>query len=490
MISIRKLKKYTPTKFANTDSTYNKRMADSAVCFINCLKHTKGEWYGQPFDLIDWQEQIVRDIFGILKPGGYRQFNTAYIEIPKKQGKQLSLNTLIPTPGGYTTMGKISVGDDVFDENGNICQVLAKSNIDCSEQAYRITFKDGEIIEAGANHEWCGQYTHGKPVSCIMTTEELLNLPKDGNSLRFRIPIAKCLKLNEVSLPVSPYLMGYWLGNENAIKPEITIKTEDISGVLKNIVYRNEISGIWHNIGDSVVVRIPDLNKILLKTFHDKKIPLKYLRSSKQQRIELLRGLMDSDGCIEKIKGQAVYCSTERGLARSVSELLWSLGIKNSITKAASTQRKDWNKRSRECGRVKTGEMLYYIKFTAFKDTRISGLYRKYKNSVECNPRTRSHFRYIDKIEKIQNRGMQCIQVNSPSHQHLVGRSCLPTHNSELAAATALLLTCGDFEHGGEVYGCASDRQQASIVFDVAVDMVEQCPALKSRIKPVLSQKG
>ncbi|AWW25958.1 terminase large subunit [Acetobacterium sp. KB-1] len=60
---------------------------------------------------------------------------------------------------------------------------------------------------------------------------------------------------------------------------------------------------------------------------------------------------------------------------------------------------------------------------------------------------------------------------------------------SELAAAVALLLTCGDFEHGGEIYGCASDRQQASIVFDVAVDMVEQCPALKSRIKPVLSQK-
>lgn len=60
---------------------------------------------------------------------------------------------------------------------------------------------------------------------------------------------------------------------------------------------------------------------------------------------------------------------------------------------------------------------------------------------------------------------------------------------SELAAAVALLLTCGDFEHGGEVYGCASDRQQASIVFDVAVDMVDQCPALKQRIKPAISQK-
>lgn len=60
---------------------------------------------------------------------------------------------------------------------------------------------------------------------------------------------------------------------------------------------------------------------------------------------------------------------------------------------------------------------------------------------------------------------------------------------SELAAAVALLMTCGDGEWGAEVYGCASDRQQASIVFDVAVEMVEQSPALKKRIKPVMSMK-
>jgi phage terminase large subunit-like protein len=57
------------------------------VSFIECLCHTKGTWAGKPFELIDWQEQIIRDVFGILKPNGYRQFNTAYIEIPKKQGK-------------------------------------------------------------------------------------------------------------------------------------------------------------------------------------------------------------------------------------------------------------------------------------------------------------------------------------------------------------------------------------------------------------------
>ena len=69
------------------NSKYNKKVADYAVSFIECLSHTKGTWAGKKFELLDWQEQIIRDLFGILKPNGYRQFNTAYIEIPKKNGK-------------------------------------------------------------------------------------------------------------------------------------------------------------------------------------------------------------------------------------------------------------------------------------------------------------------------------------------------------------------------------------------------------------------
>ena len=84
---MRKLKKYTPTKFMAKGSVYNKEYADHAVAFIEALCHTKGIWTGKKFDLIDWQEQIIRDLFGTIKPNGYRQFNTAYVEIPKKQGK-------------------------------------------------------------------------------------------------------------------------------------------------------------------------------------------------------------------------------------------------------------------------------------------------------------------------------------------------------------------------------------------------------------------
>ena len=87
VVSMRKLKKYKPTKFMAKTSHYDKDAADYAVMFIESLSHTKGTWAGKPFELIDWQEQIIRDLFGVLKPNGYRQFNTAYIEIPKKQGK-------------------------------------------------------------------------------------------------------------------------------------------------------------------------------------------------------------------------------------------------------------------------------------------------------------------------------------------------------------------------------------------------------------------
>ena len=65
-------------------SHYDEDAADYAVAFIEQLRHTKGEFHNQPFRLLPWQEQVVRDIFGILKPDGCRQFNTAYVEIPKK----------------------------------------------------------------------------------------------------------------------------------------------------------------------------------------------------------------------------------------------------------------------------------------------------------------------------------------------------------------------------------------------------------------------
>ena len=82
-----KLTDYQPTRFMLPDSHYDAAKADRAVRFIENLCHTKGRWAGKPFWLLPWQEQIIRDIFGIVKEDDTRQFRTAYVEIPKKNGK-------------------------------------------------------------------------------------------------------------------------------------------------------------------------------------------------------------------------------------------------------------------------------------------------------------------------------------------------------------------------------------------------------------------
>jgi hypothetical protein len=159
---------------------------------------------------------------------------------------------------------------------------------------------------------------------------------------------------------------------------------------------------------------------------------------------------MDSDGCIGRRKVQSVYVSTVKQLAETVRELLWSLGIKNSMTESPST-----------CYGEPTGETLYTIRFTTFTDQPTSKLHRKICRKRERVKKTRSCFHYLENIEPLYGKiPMQCIQVDSTSHCYLAGESFVPTHN--LAAAVALLLCCGDGEERADVYGCAADRQLSS----------------------------
>ena len=372
---MRKLKKYKPTKFKAKTSTYNKELADYAVAFIESLCHTKGTWAGHPFELIDWQEQIIRDLFGTVKPNGYRQFNTAYIEIPKKQGKQLALDTPIPTPDGWKTMGELTVGDRVFDETGTPCHIVAKSAVDDTEQAYRLTFRDGSSIVAGERHLWDVEYIHGKRKKKEWTTGEIYKkvrayrerftgTPEARRSL-IRIPVASPLQTLPAQFPLDPYLYGYWLGNGCANKPCITIRTEDVEEVLSHIPYETH-NRYPQKCGGSDVVYFDELRDILVPTFRDKRIRPEYLRASEAQRWRLLQGLVDSDGSIGDRKAQSTYTSTIRQLALDVRELLWSLGIKNAMTEGPSLR----------YGKP-TGETLYVIRFTSFSDQPTSQLKRK-----------------------------------------------------------------------------------------------------------------
>lgn len=89
---------------------FDEEKAKRTVEFIRCLKHTKGRWRGQPFDLLPWQETVIRDVFGTVKENGYRQYNTAYVEIPKKNGKsELAAGVAL-----YMTCGDNEWGAEVY----------------------------------------------------------------------------------------------------------------------------------------------------------------------------------------------------------------------------------------------------------------------------------------------------------------------------------------------------------------------------------------
>ena len=116
---------------------YDKDAADNAVSLL-MLKAYQGEWYGQPFELIDWQEQIIRDVFGIIKPNGYRQFNTAYIEIAKsKVNLSCRAVALLLTCGDFEHGGEVygcasdrqqaSIVFDVAVDMVEQCPVLSKN---------------------------------------------------------------------------------------------------------------------------------------------------------------------------------------------------------------------------------------------------------------------------------------------------------------------------------------------------------------------------
>ena len=481
--TIPKLEGYQPSRFMLPTSHYDAQKADRAVRFIEQLKHTKGKWAEKRFWLFPWQEQIIRDVFGIVDENGKRQFRTAFVEIGKKNGKQLALDTPIPTPRGFTAMGDLKVGDTVFDEKGQPCHVVAKSEVDDTEQAYKLTFKDGSTIVAGARHLWDCEYIYGKRKAVEWTTEEIYrkteayrerfkDRPEAQRNSLIRIPVCGALQTEEAVLPLDPYTYGYWLGNGNAQKPELTIRSTDVDEVIANIPY-----GV-HNrypqkCGGSEIVVYKELKGILLDSFREKRIPQEYLRASEAQRWALLQGLMDSDGCIGTRKAQSVYVTTLEKLALDIRELLWSLGIKNAV-KAVPSTRYGWP----------TGEILYVIRFTTFDDQPTSRLARKAVRQRVRTKDTRSNYHYLLDIQPVDYPvKMQCIQVDSPSHQYLAGTSMVPTHNSELAAAVALYMLYADNEPSAEVYGAAADRQQASIVFDVAKQMVEMTPALFKRSK-------
>ena len=136
------------------DIYFDEAAAEKVIRFIELMKHVKGKWAGKRLILEPWQKFFVGSLFGWKRvETGLRRFREGNLLICRKNGKGLALDTPLPTPTGWTTMGDVQVGDTLFDEQGNECKVTFTSDIhhiDC----YEITFSNGEKIVCDGDHLW------------------------------------------------------------------------------------------------------------------------------------------------------------------------------------------------------------------------------------------------------------------------------------------------------------------------------------------------
>jgi phage terminase large subunit-like protein len=178
---------------------FDQRTADGACNFFeNILRHTADLWYGKPFLLTPWQEEAISEIFGHLDDNGNRVIQIGYIECPKKSGKALALDTPIPTPDGWKTMGDLRVGGRVFDEKGEVYSVVCESEVFTDHDCYRLEFSNGEMIIADGGHRWLTSALVPSPDTPhieVRTTEEIFKTQRAGHACNHSIAMPDPLQL-------------------------------------------------------------------------------------------------------------------------------------------------------------------------------------------------------------------------------------------------------------------------------------------------------
>lgn len=350
-----------------------------------------------------------------------------------KLSKALALDTPLPTPGGWTTMGDLQVGDTLFDENGKPCTVLGKSEVWDDHDCYRVEFSDGTSIVADAGHLWMTIY-QGKP-GIRETTDILATLKNDRGDNLHRIPVAGALDIDDAELPVDPYVFGYWLGDGDKNSARLTLGGHDLDEATRLLEARDVKMGeprkdkrndayevrIYSNGGkwadDSIQSALRSLGVL-----GNKHIPALYLRASVAQRRALLRGIMDSDGCAAKGGMTCRITTSTPRLGDGILELIRSLGLK---------PRGVW--RETYIGDERKSDS-FQITFAAYIEDEVFTLPRKLVN-LRNRPATRqrSKARSIVGIVKVDPVPVQCILVSSPSHLFLAGDGMIPTHNTAMS---------------------------------------------------------
>lgn len=371
--------------------------------------------------------------------------------------KSLACSTPILTTNGWSTMGALEDGDEVFTPDGQPTKVLEAHPVNLGRPCYKVKFRDGQEIVTDAEHLW-QVHDRNRRRDRVMTTREL----HDANwyeRYRFRVPVTEPIQTPEAELSVDPWLLGMWLGDGSKCAVSICSGDEDLGYLTERVeslgldysVHRsaNRAANVYVKKLRGEFARLGLLDHPRTRLTGSKHIPEQYMLASEHQRRQLLAGLMDSDGTVGD--HQAVICMNREPLMRQVLQLARSLGY-----------RATWNESVARLSEADCGP-VYWVKLSTVHAISPFDMPRK-RDAYNAKTKTsiqNLRLNAIVSVEPTTTVPVRCITVAHESSLYVAGEGFVPTHNTRNSRSFGFdkeILPSWDAQLSMGLYGTGHDE--------------------------------
>lgn len=312
----------------------------------------------KPVSLISGIEEIRQDFEERIEQGDtvygieilddcvetIRKGSVTFIIAAPNVGKAVTLDTKILTPNGWVLNRDIKVGDLVIGRNGKPTKVMGVFPQGVT-RTYKVVFADGREIITSPEHLWTIKSSHFTK-DRVLTTEQIAELiKKDYYKNRLCIPQYTGEHGIDKTFTIPPYVLGVLIGDGCLTQTGLTYckPSGKVFERIKRELPNRDIAMLPNS---NVSIRSSKDLKAVLKQYglcvksYEKFIPEEYLEgTSKQQRLDLLQGLLDTDGYQSKSYNE--FSTTSKRLAEQVRYLAWSLGYDCRLKTRMGKYKKD-----------------------------------------------------------------------------------------------------------------------------------------------------
>lgn len=406
------------------------------------------------------------------------QSNLIFLCGESQMGKAQPYDAKVLTPDGFVRMGDIKVGDVICGSNGGTQRVL-RIYEQGEKDVVRFTMRDGSSAESSLDHLWKIDCTviQGKHISGLYTTSEIVDMfnsrsRRKGSIRNICFPICGPVDLNpKKELKIEPYLLGILLGDGHlgtnyAIR--ICNPNTEIIDMARSMGYE-----CWLPPSAKLDYRIRGKNLrenlsemgLLGKLSYEKFIPEEYLYASREERMELLRGLLDTDGSSDMQHGGIEYSTSSERLAKDVKFLVNSLGY---VCKMRSRTTHFTYKGERKAGRTSYRIYIYY-------DENGADFFKAPSRKKNCKEhRERRSLRllhYLESVENVGKKNCRCLLVSNDDHLYITD-DFLVTHNTYSMFLKALNGVGKQGYTGRFISVRLQDSKKGSSIFRDAVEVM------------------